>query len=251
MIKPAARKTQEQISAEWDRLARVRSEQIERGKDLSFSWILVPTIFHLSSGSDFKMVVDVGCGPGFLTKELASKADWVVGVDSSHESVSISQERFGSLDNVEFVRSTIEDYSKAVDPGGFTLAVANMFLMTCLNLENALSGIARLLRPGGNFVFTIAHPAFWPIYWDYADEEWFDYNKEIPIEGTFRISLETCEGLRSTHVHRPLEQYFSALGTSNFVVRKVLEPMPGKDVEAKYPKPWKYPRFLGVRCERR
>ncbi|GAH16704.1 unnamed protein product [marine sediment metagenome] len=52
----------------------------------------------------------------------------------------------------------------------------------------------------------------------------------------------------TTHVHRPLEQYFYALVNVGFGIDRIREPMPTVDIESKYPAKWRYPRFLGMRC---
>jgi ubiquinone/menaquinone biosynthesis C-methylase UbiE len=250
-MKPAIGKTQNEITKEWERIAKLRAEQIEKGKDLSFTFILVPSIFELSAQSDFSAVIDIGCGSGFLTRELAKKAQHVVGIDMSRENINIARERYANIANIEFLNSTIEDYVLKLKTPCFTLVIANMSLMTTLYLDKVLESIARILKSGAHFVFTVTHPCFWPLYWKYAFEDWFDYKKEIPIEATFKISLETCQGLVTTHIHRPLEQYVSSLLKVGFVIDKIFEPMPNKDIEAKYPKRWKYPRFLSMRCIRK
>ncbi|MDP3025734.1 MAG: class I SAM-dependent methyltransferase [candidate division Zixibacteria bacterium] len=250
-MRPVKGKSQDEITLEWERIAKLRAAQIEKGRDLSFSLVLLPSILELTMESDFTDVIDIGCGSGFLTKELARKATRVVGIDLSQENIDIAQARNIESANIKFINTSVEDYSLSVASPRFTLAIANMSLMTTLHLDGLLESIARVLKTGAHFVFTITHPCFWPFYWEYALEDWFVYEEEIPIEAPFRISLETCNGLLTTHVHRPLEQYVSSLLKTGFIIHKILEPMPNKDIEAKYPSRWKYPRFLGMNCIRR
>jgi len=244
-MKPVIGKTQKEITKEWENIAKLRAEQIEHGKDLSFTFILVPCIFELSKHSDFTSVIDVGCGAGFLTKDLARKSRHIVGIDMGRENIDIAKERFS---NIEFINSTIEDYAFNLKTPCYTLSIVNMSLMTTLYLDKVLESIARILKSGGHLIFTITHPCFWPFYWGYAFENWFDYKKEIPIEATFKISLETSQGLVTTHIHRPLEQYVFSLLKTGFIIDQISEPMPDRDLEVKYPSRWLYPRFLGMRC---
>lgn len=250
-MRPAIGKTQVDISREWDRIALKRAEQIASGKDLSFSFVLLPAILSFTADSHPAFVLDVGCGPGFLTAEIAPRAKRVVGVDISLANINYAKQRWGGLTNVEFVNASVEDYSLRNNRPDFTLVVANMTLVTVLDLDNVLKSVSRLLQSGGHFVATITHPCFWPIYWGYAAKEWFHYSQEIPIEGTFRISLDDGEGFVTTHVHRPLERYITALARAGFRIDEIREPFPSAEAEAKYPHPWEYPRFLSIRCLRK
>lgn len=248
-MRPVVGVTQSEIARQWSRVAKLRANQIQKGKDLSFTFVLVPLILKLSSQSDFTAVIDIGCGPGFLTKRLASKAQRIVGIDMSDEMINLAKDQCNNITNVEFLNSTIEDFARNIKKPSFTLAIANMSLMTTLYLDKVLKSVDSVLRPEGHLVFTITHPRFWPLYHGYASTNWFDYNKEILIEDVFRISLDSPEdGPKTIHIHRSLEQYMVSLSKAGFGVDEVCEPMPTKDIERKYPEPWKYPRFLGMRC---
>jgi trans-aconitate methyltransferase len=245
-----SKRTETQFAHEWDKLALLRADHILSGKDLSFTSILIPCIIDLSRVSPKESVIDVGCGIGVLSEILSHRASRVVGVDSSSLSIKTATDLYGDIPNIQFLNLTLSSFASRNQSNSFQLAIANMFLMNVPDLETTLSQLHDLLSPGGHLVFTVTHPCFWPFYWGYASEPWFRYNKEMPVESTFRISLESYGGLRSTHFHRPLEFYLDALRTEGFNVDHILEPMPSKELEAKYPQPWAFPRFLGVRCIR-
>jgi len=248
-MRPVASKTEEEITLEWEHIARYRAQQIQAGKDISFRYVLLPSILELSSRSNFDSVIDLGCGAGFTTEELAKRAKRIVAVDLSHENIQISRERLGHYSNLTLVNSSVEHYAETQPPGSFTLAAANMMLMTALSLDSVICSTARLLRRGGHFVFTITHPWFWSHYWQYADANWFNYSSEIIIEAPFIISLQKEETYLTTHIHRPLEQYVDVLHRRGFVIETIIEPMPSEEHRSLYPLPWRFPRFLGGRCK--
>jgi SAM-dependent methyltransferase len=247
-MKPTAGKKQSEITREWGRIARLRAEQIKEGKDLSYTFVLLPCVKELTMESDFRNVLDVGCGTGMITRELADKGGNIVGVDISDESIRVAKESCRECRNVEFVNSAIEVYAEKIKKRIFTLAVANMSLMTVLNLEESVEAVGKIVKKGGHFVVTITHPCFWPLYWGYAFEKWFNYSEEIPIEAEFMISLDRLSGIVTTHVHRPLNRYIEAVGKAGFTIDKLVEPIPSFEIEKKYPKKWEYPRFLAMRC---
>lgn len=243
-------KTHDDLALEWDRIATLRLQQIESGVDISYKDVLTPAIWDLAAGADLTSVLDVGCGVGVLTAELAACADQVVGVDLSAQSVQLAQTRFGQVANASFAHGRIEEFVSGPRVGAFSLAVANMTLMTALSLKELLCATAAALRPGGHLIFTITHPWFWPFYWQYEQADWFDYKSEIVIEAPFRISQDNQSEVVTTHVHRPLEAYVQALIDNGFVIEHFAEPMPSAAVEKRYPEPWRYPRFLAGRCRR-
>jgi 2-polyprenyl-3-methyl-5-hydroxy-6-metoxy-1,4-benzoquinol methylase len=247
IIKPVENKSNTEIILEWDSLAKVRKEQIESGIDLSFNHILVPTILNLIQDCDMSKIVDIGCGSGTLTKMLFRGDNQIIGVDFSQENIKLAST--GLTENgIGFVFSSIEEYAKHVEESVYTLAIANMTLMNVTNLDCVLTAIRHILKPNGYFVLSITHPCFWPWYWNYAKEPWFNYQKETFIEANFKISFDDSGGKVTTHIHRPLNMYFNSLAKAGFTVENIVEPMPNEIVENKYPEKWQYPRFLCMRC---
>jgi SAM-dependent methyltransferase len=248
MIRRAIRKTNSEIVREWDDLAQLRYEQIITGRDLSYHNILLPTILKLLSSNSKLSGVDAGCGIGFLSHILARKQASVIGVDPSERSVAIAREHYGS--EALFIHSSLEDFASEKNVQKFDFVVANMVLMDVLDLHEFISAAYRILKPTGVFVFTVTHPWFWPNYYGYANEPWYHYDIELIVESPFRITTEPDCQLFSTHIHRPLEVYISSLLQAQFSIDALAEPMPSQEIEAFYPRPWSYPRYLAGRCRR-
>ena len=240
-------KSQEQVRQEWDRVAELRNTQISSGVDLSFHHVLSPTVLSLLNGENTRRVLDVGCGTGHLTNSLAAVAGQVVGVDMSSSNIALAKKTNAKTNNVDFVTATVEALSR--EHHNFTVVVANMTMMTTLDLDTFCKACSCLLDQGGAFIWTITHPWFWPIYWGYDSAEWFDYSTEIQIEAPFSISRDN-PGPTTTHVHRPLHRYSAALAASGFILETLEEPMPPKEAIPLYPIGWDYPRFLAARCRK-
>ena len=240
-------KSPEAVAAEWDRIAHVRQNQISAGADISFNYVLKPTVLKLLEGCDLRRVIDLGCGTGDLTREIGLISGEVSGVDSSPISIEIAEETCSGAPNISLVAASIESFAKQGCGSSFGTAVANMTLMTCLDLDSFIESVAKVISPNGHFIATITHPWFWPNYWGYADASWFDYRKELVIEAPFKISTESTDYI-TTHVHRPLSAYLDSLTNAGFMVEKVMEPYPEKQVHSQYKESWKFPRFLAVRA---
>jgi SAM-dependent methyltransferase len=235
------------IAAEWDALAPIRLRQITSGADISYRHVLVPSILRLALNEAPATALDAGCGIGYLTDELAKHIGKVIGVDPSIESIAIA--RAYHSDRAVYYTETLESYSKQ-HAHSADLVVANMVLMDVLDLDGFIEAVRRVMRPEGALVFSTTHPCFWPSYYGYADEPWYRYDQEVIVESPFRITTQPECPLLSTHVHRPLSAYVQALRRSLFSIEVLSEPMPSADIEARYPAPWRYPRYLVGLCRR-
>lgn len=247
MFRRVEKKSADAIAAEWDALAPIRYQQIVSGEDLTFRHILAPAVLGLTSGERASIVIDAGCGVGVLTNLLVAQGSRVTGVDPSPESISIARAHFGQ--SADFFLGTLETYA-ANNGEKADLVVANMVLMDVLDLDAFITSAFRALRPGGALVFSTTHPWFWPIYYGYADEPWFRYDQETIFESPFRISAHPDLELHSTQVHRPLESYVKAIVGAKFAIEAIFEPMPTRDIDSQYPKPWQFPRYLLGICRR-
>lgn len=237
------------VASEWDKNAERRHKQIISKIDVSYHRILVPTIIRLIGDVRNKRIIDVGCGSGYLTAKLATKSLHVVGLDPSREMIKIAKREYGHTPGLEFYNLSIEDFSRYYSGTQFEVAVSNMSLITIPNLDEALRAISSLLLPNGIFAFNITHPCFWNQYRGYESPDSFQYHIPHAQKGSFIISLDH-RGLPSptTHFHRPLQEYFRSLQEASFTVDKLIEPFPTPEVEKLYPKPWKVPHFLSLRC---
>jgi len=245
---PNTSPTMRDIISEWDKNAEVRHQQITKSIDISYHKILIPTIMRLAGNIKNRRVIDVGCGSGYLTAKLAEEATQVVGVDPSKEMIRIAKREYGGTSRLAFCNSSIEDFPKHYS-NKFDVAVSNMSLITIPNLDIALTAISSLLESNGIFAFNITHPCFYNQYRKYESSAAFQYHIPHAQRGIFIISADS-KGLPSptTHFHRPLGIYFQSLRNASFVVDELVEPFPTADMEKLYPRPWKVPHFLSVRC---
>lgn len=239
-------KSHEQLAQEWDNLAPERLRQLQNGEDLSFEHVLVPTTLELLDSADRDLVLDVGAGTGVFTSHLARRSGRVLAFEPSTRSVAVARKACRDLSNVTFVEKPLEESDGIQSETLATAGVAFMTLMTAPSLESVARSLAQRLRLGATFVAMTCHPCFWPRYWGYDTEPWFNYNKELFIEGPFVISNRKSE-LNTTHIHRPLGRYLKAFADEGFQLKELVEPFPTEAIEKLYPKPWLFPRFLALR----
>ncbi len=168
--------------------------------------------------------LDLGCGEGRLTRELAARGYDVVGVDSSRSMVRAAREAHPD-GRYEVADAAALPY----DDGGFGLIVAFMSLQDMDDVGAALREAGRVLRPGGRLCLAIIHPI-----WTAGDVD--EECDRFVIRGSY---LETVPHIRPVmqvpSVHRPLEEYFRGLEDGGVVVETLREPPSRKRLAGRLP----------------
>jgi ubiquinone/menaquinone biosynthesis C-methylase UbiE len=89
-----------------------------------------------------------------LTKQIATIAGQVLGIDVSARSVEIAQQHVQPTTNVTFATGPLEQVLRNTRAEPFTAAVAAMTLMTTPDLSATLRSVADALLVGGHLVAT-------------------------------------------------------------------------------------------------
>ena len=189
-------------------------------------------------------VLDVACGQGRMSRELARRGGHVVGVDVSQELLAIAR---ASEDAAALgVRYLFADVSSAdaLASSRFDVVVANYGLTDIDDLPGALATVSRVLDAGGPFVFSILHPCF-PGWDDDAPSSW-------PAEGGYHAegwwqAANTGFRGRVGANHRTLSTYVNQLVAHGLRVDAMVEPWPGAGWEARKPGAAPVPVHLVVR----
>ena len=92
-------------------------------------------------------ILDVGCGTGQLTEEIANSGAHVIGVDRAPEMIAAAKENFPDL------QFEVTDIAAATYDNEFDAVFSNAALHWVRNQEGAITAIARALKPGGRLVF--------------------------------------------------------------------------------------------------
>lgn len=125
-----------------DPIALLRAEN-----KIKVPWILQYLKNH---GNNHRRVLDVGCGGGFLSNELALSGLKVTGVDLSPESLKVAR----AYDQTKSVNYEVADAFHLPYPDeSFDILTAMDFLEHVENPAIVIKEFSRVLRPGGFFFF--------------------------------------------------------------------------------------------------
>jgi 2-polyprenyl-6-hydroxyphenyl methylase / 3-demethylubiquinone-9 3-methyltransferase len=105
-------------------------------------------------------VLDVGCGAGFLTNELARHGHEVTGIDASEDSLRVAR-LYDETHSVEY--QVADAYKLPFADQTFDVVTALDFLEHVENPAAAIAEMSRVLKPGGQFFFHTfnRHPLAW------------------------------------------------------------------------------------------
>jgi ubiquinone/menaquinone biosynthesis C-methylase UbiE len=109
----------------------------------------IPALLDAARLSAKMSILDVGCGPGYVSAAAAERGAIPTGVDFSEEMIGIAKKMFpqlqfrqGDAQNLRFEDAT------------FDRVIANFALLHLANPERAMAEAARVLKSGGRFAFT-------------------------------------------------------------------------------------------------
>lgn len=205
-------------------------------------------------------VLDIACGHGRLTRELARRGAAVTGVDISGALIGRARaaERAEPL-GISYLRADVaalaglrpaeqdRDEPDLSGPGGtgFDAVTCNFGLSDIDDLDGAVAAVSAALRPSGWFVFSILHPCFpgvpggsasWPPAAGYHDEGFWAADAEL---STLRRQVGAN--------HRMVSTYLNTLRRHGLWLDQMGEPAPAEQWSRSRPGTDRVPVYLAAR----
>ena len=231
-------------AANWEALADGWAERVRTGTDFAREYILDPA--HLAVLGDLvgKRILDAGCGEGRFARMLSQRGAIVTGIDFSHRMIELAREaeQRGPL-GIEYHQADMAELAM-FEAGSFDVSVAYLSVIDVPRYEAALREVARVLKPGGQFVFSLVHPCFCP-----PDSGWEPRIPGIvPIRDADRLyrkvdNYRPARELRfrmwptapveTINYHRHLSDYAHSCKSAGLLIRDILEPTADEAVTEK------------------
>ncbi len=146
----------------WNTNAEWWDDQIGDGNDFQIH-LIEPSTLRLLDVKPGQEILDVACGAGRSSRQMADRGARVLAIDHSEKFIERARERSEDYEDcIEYriVNAADEAPLQALGEGRFDSAVCTMALMDMAAISPLLSALPRLLKPAGKFVFSVTHPAF-------------------------------------------------------------------------------------------
>ena len=189
--------------------------------------LILPAMIELAGDIANLSVLDLACGSGLVTRELARRGVRVVGVDISAKMLDIARwrEREEPL-GVRYSEDDAQDLQTQPD-NAFDGVTCGMALMNIDDLDACAREVKRVLKPGGWFVASITHPCF-----QTPNADWVETpdGPARQVRGYFDEGYwesDNPDGVRSKvgEHHRTLSTYINTFAASGLYCQHILEPV--------------------------
>ncbi len=211
----------------WGPVADWYSSYLEDTEDSYQRQVILPNLLRVLDVKEGTRVLDIACGQGFFTREMASAGAEVVGADIAQSLITEAkklspkeiQYYVAPADNLNFTKSAQFDIATII------LAIQNI-----KNIDGAFAEAKRVLKPNGRLVLVMMHPAFripGCSSWGFDDATNIQYrridvylsaqSKEILVHPGKENSPTTIS------YHRSLQDFSKALFKAGFSITRLEE----------------------------
>jgi SAM-dependent methyltransferase len=182
-----------------------------------------PVILELTGDLTNRRILDLGCGDAAFGREaLAQGCQSYLGLEGSRRMVEAAHANLSGTTG-QVVQATIEAWDYPAEC--FDLVVSRLALHYIQDIEHIFTQVKQTLFYGGRFVFSVEHPVITS-----CDRGWRGNGPRLDwiVDDYFNVGPRLTEWLGGQVIkyHRTVENYFTGLQRSGFVVESVREAEP-------------------------
>ncbi len=204
-------------------------------------------------------ICDLACGQGRVARYLADQGASVVGIDLSANLLAIARRHKDAAPRGIDYRHADARRLNGVADNRFDGVVCHMALMDIPDLAPTFRSVARILRPGGWFVFSILHPCYHTARSGEitSPEGTVRTIGRYFVEGYWRSDTRPGPPGKVGAYHRTLSTYINTLTDAGLTLERASEPRATGDVAdapslagARRPVWEEVPATLVARCKK-
>lgn len=234
-----------QKTNDYDSYASKIAKLLRSGAQKPNTYIERPAMWSLLPDLRGKKVLCVGCGTGEECGELLERGAEVWGIDASTESVKLAAEAFPSA-----TFATMDMHKLDFADQMFDFAYSGLTLHYTEHIDQVLSEMKRVLKPGGVVQFSVGHPIKWAAEFkrDPQDENkksfiigYDTYSSPAHVYGDYlnvtKVTQKPQNYPTITYWNRPISSYLRIIREQGLELLDFVEPpvLPAvKEVDSEY-----------------
>jgi len=216
----------------WDEHAQWWIDGFTNGADPEYVEQIIPLAVEELAGRVH--VLDLGCGDGQIARALAAQGANVLGVDPTQLHIDVAIERGGGP---QYLLGGATDIP--ADDNSFDAVVACLVFEHIDQMDEAMTEVARVLKPRGQFSFFLNHPLLQTPGSGWIDDHIIDPPEQYWRIGPYLVETESIEEVEKDvyirFIHRPLSRYVNALIANGMTIERMVEPSPPAGFLARAP----------------
>jgi SAM-dependent methyltransferase len=221
----------EKARKDWNRLAETY-QAFRRESGTYNELVEIPAMLSLIGNVRNKKLLDAGCSYGYYSILLAKQGATVTGIDISAKMIELAKNNAEKASvSCQFLVCDMQDLSMFAS-SAFDMVISSIVVGYLEELGKAFSGVFRVLKSNGLFVFSENHPILKGSWEKDNEGRRLHWNIDNYFERSTRtIEWRTQNGkaIETTSRHITVQDYFDALISSGFVVERLVEPEPRSD----------------------
>ncbi len=224
--------TDDDSRAAWNEAADAWETFVESGQDYYRHVIHGPALLQVCGPLQDQDVLDLGCGQGYFSRQMARRGARVVAIDLAEEQVAhaLRHEQEDPL-GIEYHVISAAQVAEWFPDRQFDLATACMALHDMSDPQAALHGAFAVLRPGGRLAFSTPHPCTDTPFREWERDDSIDHGY-LKINHYFDSGptvLRWRMGRLTYHWDSPywrhtISEWSAVIAAAGFLIRRLHEP---------------------------
>lgn len=191
------------------------------GADPEYEEQIIPMAAERLGG--ITRLLDIGTGDGQLARLAAHAGIESIGIDPTLNQVRVALQRAGGPVYARAEAATLPFQDESFDG-----VLACLVFEHISAVDQAIAEVARVLRPGGRFLFFLNHPLLQTPGSGWIDDHIIDeqYWRIGPYLTESDVIEEVEKNVFIPFVHRPMSRYVNAMAANGLFMVEMQEPAP-------------------------
>ncbi len=191
------------------------------GADPEYEEQIIPMAAERLTG--ITRLLDIGTGDGQLARVAAKAGIECIGIDPTFNQVSVAHQRQGGPAYARAEAATLPFAEESFDG-----VLACLVFEHISAVDQAIAEVARVLKPGGRFLFFLNHPLLQTPGSGWIDDHIID--EQYWRIGSYLTESDVIEEVEKNvfipFVHRPMSRYVNAMAANGLHLVEMQEPAP-------------------------